>query len=93
MGVYGLAGFKGSVEICWSLEKTLCLERIFYESKQTDKNDPKMLPSDFLSKPCNIGLWTRLDPSNQFSGESDPGVQILGQRTIWHQIKKSALLS
>ena len=46
----------------------------------------------FCHKTPHYGcLWTRLDPSNQFSGDSDPWGQILGPRGFWTQIQKSAL--
>ena len=54
---------------------------------------PKFKNLHFCHKTPQYGcLWTRLDPSNQFSGDSDPCGRILGPRGFWNQIKKWMLL-
>ena len=46
-----------------------------------------------LQTPLFGWLWTHLDLRNIFWGDSDPWGQILGPRTFWPQIQKSALFS
>ena len=56
--------------------------------------EPKFKNLHFCHKTPQYGcLWTRLGPSHQLSGDSEPWGQILGPRGFWTQILKSALLS
>ena len=84
MGVYGLP-WTPAVKI-WQFDLT---------QDHLDPEDPEGMRRSlclFCSKPLQYGcLWTRMDPSNDFWGDSHPRGQILGPRTFWPLIQKSAL--